>query len=214
MGDMKGLGKGEPGSLVDGAPTMSVDESVSTGGASLPVRLLRVAAAGLAICGLGYVAVAASPSLSKSFTNLTGLSVGNQLAATGPSCPLSQPSGCQSSCSSEHACCLTLIDDPSVVAAYAATSGCQDGTGSCCASAAIKSCCESASGAGACCSAATATKSGCTESTCSKTACAAESCPQGHTSEVVGNTAAEADDSSGVGEYVRAAAGSAATGEE
>ncbi len=56
---------------------------------SMPVRLFRAAVAGLAITGIGYYALASSPELNKSFSQLTGLSVIDPVAAS---------TGCTSTC--------------------------------------------------------------------------------------------------------------------
>ena len=79
MDEMKGLNS-QPGvdgnSLLDDSPAMSVEESVTSASvASLPMRVLRAALAGLAVSGLGYYALASSPELNDSFTKFTGLSL-------------------------------------------------------------------------------------------------------------------------------------------
>lgn len=117
---LNGQSSGEGSSLLSEAPTMSVGENRATGTvAGLPVRQLRAAVAGLAISGLGYFALAASPELNKSFTRLTGLSVVDPLGASGygsscggspeacggggGSCGMA-PYGAESGCGGEMAC--------------------------------------------------------------------------------------------------------------
>ena len=155
MDDLKGTGMSETGSLLNQAPTMSVEEPAQAAavGVSLPVRMLRAALAGLAIAGIGYAALASSPALSQSFTNMTGLSIGNQAASSavfGASCSSSAGSCgamAESCCSDGMAPYAEVSGDmtcatstcPSMSATLVASGCCDsagscDSTGSCCAS--------------------------------------------------------------------------------
>ena len=128
-------------SLLNQAPAMSVDEPVRAG-ASFTTRLLRAALAGLAVTGIGYAAMASSPALSKSFTDLTGLQIVDTVAATSTcnsgGCAMSAEMSCGSTCDSltadcSSATCCSTAACPSMVVALG-DEGCCDATGACCAS--------------------------------------------------------------------------------
>lgn len=146
MDELKGTESNEQASLLNQAPSMSVDEPVRAAGASFTTRLLRAALAGLAVTGIGYAAMASSPSLSKSFSDLTGLQIVDSVAATSTSCssggcPMTAEMSCGSKCdsmtpyaecSTETSCSAGACPSMSVAVG---DEGCCDATGACCASA-------------------------------------------------------------------------------
>lgn len=137
-------------SLLNDSPAMSIDEGAAVSVTSMPVKLLRAAIAGLAISGVGYFALASSPDLSRSFTELTGLTVVDHMAAassaaacdSSESCGMASAStGCGSGCGddacAETAACPAVGD---VASCCASEASCPAGQASCCASEASSEC--------------------------------------------------------------------------
>lgn len=138
--------------LDNAAPLSAAEMAAISGSASMPVRLLRAAVAGVALAGFGYFALAASPDLNKSFQELTGLSV-IEPASSGSSCGAAYVSApgmecgggscgstpCGSTpCGSEAMCCAEgAVESPccesSMTVATGAETCCPDVSSACCA---------------------------------------------------------------------------------
>ncbi len=139
----------DSGSPLNDSQTLSAEEMAAIGSSvSTPVRFLRAAVAGLALTGFGYFALAASPDLNKSFTNLTGLSI-IEPASSSSGCGAayvaypedecgtkgcgSSPCGSESMCGSEGAVASACCESSMSVSTVAA-SCCPDAGAECCAS--------------------------------------------------------------------------------
>lgn len=153
----------DSGSLLNDSQTLSAEEMAAIGSSvSMPVRLLRAAVAGLALTGFGYLALAASPDLNKSFTNLTGLSIiepassGSGCGATYAAYPEDEcgTKGCATAtcgsapcgsapCESESMCCsegavASGCCESSMSVSTVAASCCPDAGSECCAAGAAE----------------------------------------------------------------------------